>query len=179
MPPEGGARPGRDEYSPPGVVVHFAGQDMEINGVKRQRCLWCGSLLIEWDLARVMVRVPEDGSPPVGPGVFEVGANIGQADGMSWIVPKEEHPEHPGSYVIPDASCALLDPSVTGSTPHPLGKLPNCAECHESLYDDHGRMQAETGPKGWQHANPTTCLINLGLVEYVEGEDGEGPDGDE
>lgn len=44
-------------------IVHLAGPCIAFDGVRRQRCVWCGALLAEYDLANVG-RVLEPGEDP-------------------------------------------------------------------------------------------------------------------
>ena len=46
-------------------IIHFAGQTMTFGSVQRQRCLWCGALIDERDLARVAVQVDPSASEEV------------------------------------------------------------------------------------------------------------------
>lgn len=54
-------------------VVHIAGQSVQIGPFLRQRCAWCGALLIDLDLSRVMVAPNEDGTPGAAPGEWPAG----------------------------------------------------------------------------------------------------------
>lgn len=46
-------------------IVHFAGQTMTFGSLQRQRCLWCGALIDERDLARTAVQVDPAASEEV------------------------------------------------------------------------------------------------------------------
>lgn len=67
----------------------------------RQRCAWCGDVLIEHDLARVAVPVGQPGPPATWPpgGLVTVDGN------MSTVEPVD--PGHgPDSTELPDDACA-------------------------------------------------------------------------
>lgn len=54
--------------TPPDTVVHVAGMTMVMFGLfMRQRCEWCGVILIEYDLRRVAVPVGQDPMPSSWP----------------------------------------------------------------------------------------------------------------
>jgi hypothetical protein len=81
--------------------VHMAGADIQIDSVIRQRCAWCGTLLIEYDLNRIAVI---DGQALV---TWTVGALVVVDGGMSWI------DESAQAHDLPANSCAFLDVEVT------------------------------------------------------------------
>lgn len=91
-------------------VVHLAGDCITVAGRHmRQRCSWCGAVLIDYDLTRVMS--PEG---QAGPGGFKPGALIalaGDFPQMSWEI--EFDPET-GKLSEIDGCCMNLDPAVTG-----------------------------------------------------------------
>jgi hypothetical protein len=89
------------------AVIHIAGLDVQVGSQLRQRCGWCGALLIDYALDRVGVMVPGDGSPPSGPGTWAVGALVARDGNASWVV------EHEDGAVLPDGCCGKLDPEVT------------------------------------------------------------------
>lgn len=87
------------EQRPSGVVVHFAGPDVAVDALLRQRCAWCGAVLVDYDLRRVAVPVGQDEKTP---GTWPVGALV-QVDGpMSQLV-------EPVPGQLPDHACALPD----------------------------------------------------------------------
>ena len=45
------------------MTIHFAGLKITVDGKMRQRCAWCGKLLIDVDLERVAVPVDQPGEP--------------------------------------------------------------------------------------------------------------------
>lgn len=85
-------------------VLHVAGVHVTINQRVRQRCAWCGALLIDVDVATIAVPAgqPYDGVPtwPVGDLVLVDG-------NMTVLVPHED------GAALPDGACGKLDPEVT------------------------------------------------------------------
>ncbi len=50
------------------MITHIAGPDITIDGrYLRQRCAWCGDVLLEYDLERVAVPVGQTGPPVTWP----------------------------------------------------------------------------------------------------------------
>jgi ribosomal protein L24E len=77
-----------------GAVTHIAGQHVTIDDhYLRQRCAWCGVVLLDYDLHRVAVPVGQEGPPATWPG----GALVTVAGGASWIPEGEQ---------LPDDACA-------------------------------------------------------------------------
>lgn len=101
-------------------VVHIIGVDVLVGARRRQRCSWCGHLLVDDDLARMAWALNEDGTDPGPPPGWPVGDLVAVAgDAGSFramrVVPEDEWPEsaEPGHKRLPDNCCALLDPAVT------------------------------------------------------------------
>lgn len=86
-----------------GAVIHIAGNDVQVNAQLRQRCAWCGALLIDYNLERVAVPEGTDPRPATWPG----GELIAVDGGLSYVV------EHEDSQPLPDGACGTLDPEVT------------------------------------------------------------------
>ena len=104
------------------VILHLAGPEVEAQGrYLRQRCSWCGALLLDYDLASVSRTLDEDEDPenprPWRPGVWAVGSFVAVDDHEGWraahLVEPEPHPDHPGAFRMPDGSCMDLDPAAT------------------------------------------------------------------
>lgn len=66
-------------------VTHIAGIDVTIGtdggDLMRQRCAWCGEVLLEYNLARVAVPVGQEGPPAT----FPIGSFV-MRDGSAQIV---------------------------------------------------------------------------------------------
>jgi hypothetical protein len=84
-------------------VIHIAAVDVRIGQHLRQRCGWCGAVLIDYDLARIAVPVGQDPTPAVWP----YGSLVLVAGGISVSV------EHEDGQPLPEGSCGHLDPEVT------------------------------------------------------------------
>lgn len=85
-------------------LIHIAGVHVQIGDCYlRQRCAWCGAVLIDYDLANIAVPEGQDPTPAVWP-----HGDLVQVDGMaSWTV------EHADGGPLPPDACALLDPELT------------------------------------------------------------------
>ncbi|HEX6870524.1 MAG TPA: hypothetical protein VF163_05450 [Micromonosporaceae bacterium] len=79
-------------------MAHLAGPAVNIDDRwLRQRCAWCGHLLIDYDLELVAVPEGQDAAPAV----WLVGAQVAVLHGMSWQVGQA------GSQLV-DQSCVWL-----------------------------------------------------------------------
>jgi hypothetical protein len=102
-----------------GAVLHLVGPAIAVGTIRRQRCMWCGALLQEDDLARMAWSLNEDGSDPGPPGAWPAGEVVSVEDGnprVMSVVPEDEWPDSaaaPGVKRLPDGCCALLDAEVT------------------------------------------------------------------
>lgn len=85
------------------VVVHIAGPDIRVNAQLRQRCAWCGALLIDYDLERVAVPTGQDPTPATWP----VGELIAVDGAASWVE------SHTDGDPLPDNACGAIDAEVT------------------------------------------------------------------
>lgn len=85
------------------ALIHIAGIDVCVNDRLRQRCGWCGALIIDYDLTRVAVPAGQDPRPATWP----VGALVAIDGGMSYTV--EQNDTDP----LPDGACAVIDAEVT------------------------------------------------------------------
>lgn len=86
-------------------LIHFAGVDVQIGALLRQRCSWCGSVLGDHDLNRVAVPEGQDPRPATWP----IGSLV-EVDGpASWTV------DHADGDSIPRSTCA--EPDLIASTP--------------------------------------------------------------
>lgn len=84
-------------------VVHIAGIAVQVGAQLRQRCSWCGALMLDYDLERLAVPVAQEG--PVA--TWAVGDLVATSGGASWTVPHDDGDR------LPAESCARLDPAVT------------------------------------------------------------------
>lgn len=97
----------------PGEVIHLAGADVQIGPHVRQRCSWCGAVLIDQDLRLVAVPVTEGQEPRPYP-TWPIGSLIAHDGAAWWVVEDTPHPDGEDIYAIPPASCMALDPALTG-----------------------------------------------------------------
>jgi hypothetical protein len=84
-------------------VIHVAGVHVQVGHRLRQRCAWCGAMLIDYDLARVAVPIGQDAAVATWP----VGQLVLVDGGMSALI------EHEDGAPLPDGACGKLDPEVT------------------------------------------------------------------
>ena len=97
---------------------HVAGPPMKCNERVRQRCSWCGAVLIDQDLTLVGMMLNEDGTVPAFP-VWGEGDYIRIDGGMRCVVDGAGVPvvDDVESVVdpqdVPDDSCLRLDFDVT------------------------------------------------------------------
>jgi hypothetical protein len=88
------------------TTVHFAGPVMNIENLIRQRCMWCGDVLIDHDLNHMLVAVVEQNGQPT-PGAagmiptWEPGAFIATDGFATWVVQ--------GNDPLPEDTCAASD----------------------------------------------------------------------
>jgi hypothetical protein len=87
-------------------VTHIAGTDFTVHGTHhRQRCGWCGAILLDADLTRLMVPVDQEGD---GRLPFPAGRLVrveGTFPVISTVLDDTEK--------LPDDACALLPPEMT------------------------------------------------------------------
>lgn len=85
------------------MITHFASNTITIEGrFKRQRCVWCGVLIIDYDMSNM---ASSDGSEPAS---WETGCMV-QVDG--------NHSSIVEGYKMPDNCCYLIDPiGITDAT---------------------------------------------------------------
>lgn len=75
------------------MITHIAGQHITIDDrYLRQRCAWCGAILLDYDLERVAAPIGQEGPPATWP----AGALVTVDGGASWTVEVER---------LPDDSC--------------------------------------------------------------------------
>lgn len=92
----------------PEGIVHIAGPWIEVNTQLRQRCAWCGAVLINYALERIAVPEGQDSRP----GTWPVGELVAVDGNASWVVPHKDGEQLPGN------ACAQIDHDVTGGKHH-------------------------------------------------------------
>jgi hypothetical protein len=85
--------------APQAGIVHIAGTRVQIDDKLRQRCAWCGAVLIDYDLASLAVPLGQDPTPATWP-----EGELVLVDGALSV-----HVEHVDGDDLPEASCARLE----------------------------------------------------------------------
>lgn len=94
-------------------MVHIAAQAIDVGVQRRQRCGWCGAVLIDVDVTTCAVaglEVSVDGVEQKwdGPSTWPTGALVAHEDSMWWVV------EHEDGAQLPANCCAQLPHEITG-----------------------------------------------------------------
>lgn len=90
------------------AMTHIVGLDIRVGCQIRQRCGWCGAVLIDEDLHAVAIATEDltaDRPIPVWP----VGALVRTDGCLTEVV------EHEDGADLPDDACGQLDHAVTGA----------------------------------------------------------------
>ena len=107
-------------------VTHIAAPPITINDRHmRQRCGWCGDILIDYDLARVAVPVGTDPTPATWP----TGALVTVDGRASWVTEAERLPDN--ACALDRCTCPDIDISGPGQPPGTStlkGLDPNCPQ---------------------------------------------------
>jgi hypothetical protein len=90
----------------PVTVTHIAGVPLTVGSHLRQRCGWCGAVLIDVDLDRIAVQEGQDPTPATWQPGLLVGT-AGENPKASWLI------EHAAGDNLPGDACAQLDHGVT------------------------------------------------------------------
>lgn len=114
------------------TIIHLAGPCVQFGSLQRQRCAWCGILIVDDDLSLMAVALNPDGSTPTLPSGFPPGKFIEimatsthPHDGFralhvleDVILPPdpecEQHTE--ASIQVPDNACMWLPAELTVSS---------------------------------------------------------------
>lgn len=97
----------------PLAIAHLAGPLIIFDSVARQRCVWCGALIDECDLANIAVQVDESASEEVQQ---EEAASVGRSRWKGWVEITGTNPamkstiEEPEEGKPPENSCMKLLP---------------------------------------------------------------------
>lgn len=101
--------------------VHIAGLPQMWDGrYLRQRCAWCGAVLIDEDLTLIRVSIPEgktaeqayaDGD--LAPSTWPVNALVARDGHATYLVEAEPSAINPQATKVPEDCCMRLDPAVT------------------------------------------------------------------
>lgn len=80
------------------MIIHIAGPAITIDNQQRQRCAWCGAVLLEYDLYNIAVPVGQDPRPATWP----VGELVASSGNAAWIV------ERKAGDRLPEGACGRL-----------------------------------------------------------------------
>jgi hypothetical protein len=90
----------------PETVVHIAGACLTLFGIfMRQRCEWCGVVLVEYDLRRIQVPIGQEGPPPY----WEPGMLVRVDRHIQAVI---ENPELADGEVQLPLDCCAFDPQT-------------------------------------------------------------------
>lgn len=84
-------------------ITHVAGLPVTVGPRMRQRCAWCGAVLVDYDLSRL--AVPEGQDPT--PATWEAGALVVVDGSASYLADGQ------GDDKLPADACARIDHEVT------------------------------------------------------------------
>lgn len=76
-------------------MIHFAGVDIQIGPLLRQRCSWCGEVLVEYNLLLTAVPEGQEGRP----GTWPISSLVMVDGGLSYVV------EHTDGEKLPENTC--------------------------------------------------------------------------
>lgn len=85
------------------MIIHIAGEPIQIGTHLRQRCGWCGATLLDYALDRIGVPAGQDPRP----GTWTTGALVAVDGNASYVV------NHTDGDQLPAEACGTLDPEVT------------------------------------------------------------------
>jgi hypothetical protein len=106
------------------AIAHLAGQVVEIGPHMRQRCVWCGSALVEYDLTRIAIQV-EPGQEPEKPATWPLEHRViveGENPRMGTSVPPPAQGERIGDG-LPEGVVPCCDELIVStSAPIPRGE---------------------------------------------------------
>lgn len=89
-----------------GAMVHIAATPVRVGRLLRQRCGWCGALILSHDLT--CLAFLEDDAGDETPRTWPVGELVEVDGAVSFVVARDGD-----DHALPPAACALLDPAVT------------------------------------------------------------------
>lgn len=88
-------------------VVHIAGPAITIGTHLRQRCSWCGAVILDVPLDRTMVTLLPGETEPGPYPTWPIGELIEIDGGMTSVI------EHSDGADLPPNACGCLDPEMT------------------------------------------------------------------
>lgn len=88
-------------------IVHIVGAPVRVGHQLRQRCAWCGALILDYDLTRLAVHTDELNPVGVEPATWPAGDLVEVNGRVSVLVP------HRNGSPLPAGACASIDPAAT------------------------------------------------------------------
>lgn len=85
------------------AVTHIAGATVQVGAQVRQRCSWCGAVLVDVNLERTAVPEGQD----LRPATWLAGGLVAVDGNAPYVV------SHTEGEQLPADACAQLDPEVT------------------------------------------------------------------
>jgi hypothetical protein len=107
-----------------GGIVHIAGPVLQVGNQLRQRCGWCGAVLLDYDLANTLSpcddRCQADGcrSEHHRPGTWPAGELVEVAGPASVVLPHEDGAELPANACAQRCRCGKIKGDCPGCTWH-------------------------------------------------------------
>lgn len=96
------------------ACTHFAGIPIFVHGrLIRQRCGWCGAVLVDVDLNGTTIKPPAPGLLPVGVQLYEPGVLVRLFDDLPSFDPTKLSGLVLPDTRIPDDCCGMLPREVT------------------------------------------------------------------
>lgn len=95
------------------TVAHIAGLQMQFGALVRQRCGWCGTLMVDDDLTKMSVPTGQELGPSFFPAGEWVETHSPDGRGGVWVVLDPPEPEPDGTFKAPENSCMKMHPEVT------------------------------------------------------------------
>jgi hypothetical protein len=97
-------------------TVHIAGFEVQFAERIRQRCAWCGEILLDQELALVAIHVdPDDFNSNMTFSVWPAGKQV-LHDGNYWSLLEDLPADLPGIINVDPRSCTRIPPELTIET---------------------------------------------------------------
>jgi hypothetical protein len=93
-------------------IVHIAALSYQFESIIRQRCSWCGAVLIDADLSMIAFQPNDDGSAPSFP-VWEGGRQILRDGHVTSVIDDEISADHEGGIRVDDRCCMRIPRETT------------------------------------------------------------------
>lgn len=95
------------------AIVHIAGHPVQVGSHLRQRCSWCGGILVDEDLSRIAFEIRDGDDKAQEYPTWPTGALV-EVNGLDdSVVTMTRALEHDDGDPVPDGCCAKLGPEIT------------------------------------------------------------------